>query len=244
MTLVLQTILPALLVAEGKSELVLEGGTHNPFAPPFDFLQKTFLPILEKMGAKVGVNLERPGFYPAGGGKFTVTIEPSGKLKPIELLERGEIKSKFARAVVSNLPLVICERELRVVRDKLNWPENLTKAQQVENSRGPGNIITIEIGSENITEVFTGFGQKDVPSERVALEAIKSVKKYLTSGVPVGRYLADQLMIPMAMAGGGKFRTLPLTRHSTTNIEIINKFLDIEINAEKIDKDVYEVTIG
>ena len=242
-TLVLQTILPALLVADAKSDLILEGGTHNPFAPPFDFLQKTFLPILEKMGAKVEVNLERPGFYPAGGGKFTVSIEPSVKLKPIELLERGEIISKFAKAVVASLPMIICEKELLVVRSKLNWSEDQTKAEQVKNSRGPGNIITIEIGSENITEVFTGFGQKDVPANRVAFEAIKSAQKYLASDVPVGRYLADQLMIPMAMAGGGKFRTLPLTRHSTTNIEIIKNFLDIEIKVEKIDKDVYEVSI-
>jgi len=46
MTLVLQTILPALLLASGKSTLALEGGTHNPFAPPWDFLAKTFLPLI------------------------------------------------------------------------------------------------------------------------------------------------------------------------------------------------------
>jgi RNA 3'-terminal phosphate cyclase (ATP) len=243
-TLVLQTILPALLIADGKSELVLEGGTHNPFAPPFDFLQKTFLPIIHRMGVKVEVHLERPGFYPAGGGKFNVTIEPQQKLQNIELLERGRIVSSFARAVVANLPINICERELGVVRNKLNWEKDRTKAEQVQNSRGPGNVITLEIISEYVTEVFTGFGKKGVPAERVPQEAIKYVKKYLTTDVPVGKYLADQLMVPMAMAGGGKFRTLPLTRHSTTNIEVIKKFLDINIDVEKIDKDIYEVRIG
>lgn len=66
-TLVLQTILPALIIGSKPSTLTLEGGTHNPHAPPFDFLQKTFLPILNKMGSKVSAKLERPGFYPAGG---------------------------------------------------------------------------------------------------------------------------------------------------------------------------------
>ena len=72
-TLVLQTILPALLCAGGESMLTLEGGTHNPFAPPFDFLQTTFLPQVNRLGPKVEAVLERPGFYPAGGGRFRVS---------------------------------------------------------------------------------------------------------------------------------------------------------------------------
>jgi RNA 3'-terminal phosphate cyclase (ATP) len=79
-TLVLQSILPALIVASGPSKIVLEGGTHNPHAPPFDYLQKTFLPILNRMGPTITATLERPGFYPAGGGKFMVTIKPARRL--------------------------------------------------------------------------------------------------------------------------------------------------------------------
>ena len=75
-TLVLATVLPALLFAREPSRLTLEGGTHNPMAPPFDFLSRTFLPILRRMGASVDVRLEMYGFYPAGGGRFTVAIEP------------------------------------------------------------------------------------------------------------------------------------------------------------------------
>jgi RNA 3'-terminal phosphate cyclase (ATP) len=61
-TLVLQTILPALLTAPAPSTLVLEGGTHNPAAPPFDFLVKSFLPLINRMGPTVTAELERPGF--------------------------------------------------------------------------------------------------------------------------------------------------------------------------------------
>ena len=71
-SLVLQTVLPPLLTAGASSILTLEGGTHNPWAPPFDFLARAFLPLLERMGAPVRAAIQRYGFYPAGGGQFTV----------------------------------------------------------------------------------------------------------------------------------------------------------------------------
>jgi RNA 3'-terminal phosphate cyclase (ATP) len=90
-TLVLQTVLPALLLAEGESNLILEGGTHNPFAPPLDFLTKSYLPLLNRMGPKVSVDRMsvRPGFYPAGGGRFAVRIQPARQLGRLEIMERG-----------------------------------------------------------------------------------------------------------------------------------------------------------
>ncbi len=86
-TLVLQTVLPALLLAEGESNLTLEGGTHNPFAPPFDFLAKSYLPLVNRLGPTVEAKLVRPGFYPAGGGQFTLRIQPAKRLGPLELTD-------------------------------------------------------------------------------------------------------------------------------------------------------------
>ncbi len=241
-TLVFQTILPALLIAGGPSEIILEGGTHNPFAPPFDFLEKAFLPVINQMGPKVDAILEKPGFYPAGGGRFKASINPAG-LKRFDILERGNIINKTARASVANLPVNIANRELNVIRDKLEWDSKLLKAVEVENSQGPGNILTVEIESDNITEVFTGFGEKGISAEKVARRAVKSVQEYLAFKVPVGRYLADQLLIPMALAGGGKFRTLSPTQHTTTNVEIIKKFLDVEIAMNEYDQNQWEIEI-
>jgi RNA 3'-terminal phosphate cyclase (ATP) len=241
-TLVFQTILPALVIAGGPSEIILEGGTHNPFAPPFDFLEKAFLPVINRMGSRVDAVLERPGFFPAGGGRFKVSIAP-GELDSLELIGRGNIVKKAARASVANLPVSIANRELKVIRKELDWGTELLEAVEVENSRGPGNILTVEIESENITEVFTGFGEKGVPAEKVAKRVVKSLREYLAFNVPVGRYLADQLLIPMALAGGGKFRTLSLTRHTKTNIEIIKKFLNVEIDVTEYDRNQWEIEI-
>src|SRR5215210_615466 len=114
-TLVLQTVLPALLCAAEPSLLVLEGGTHNPLAPPFEFLDRAYLPLLNRMGPRVQAELERPGFYPAGGGRIVVSIEPAARLSGFELLERGEVRQRTATAIVSRLPRHIAERELQEV---------------------------------------------------------------------------------------------------------------------------------
>lgn len=241
-TLVFQTILPALLNAGEPSEIILEGGTHNPFAPPFDFLERAFLPVINRMGPRVNAVLEKPGFYPAGGGRFRISINPA-ELNRIDLLERGNIINKTARASVANLPVNIANRELHVIGEKLEWERERLKAVEVENSRGPGNILIVAIESENITEVFTGFGQKGVSAEKVAKQVVKSVREYLAFNVPVGRYLADQLLIPMALAGGGKFRTLSPTKHTKTNVEVIKKFMDVEIDINEYDQNQWEIEI-
>jgi RNA 3'-terminal phosphate cyclase (ATP) len=243
-TLVLQTVLPALLIASGPSRVTLEGGTHNPFAPPFDFLAKSFLPLVNRMGPAVSAKLERPGFYPAGGGKFTVAIEPASGLKRLDLSERGEIIGRRATAMVANLPLSVAERELNVIARMMSWQKEWLRAESVENSRGPGNVVMIEIESRNVTEVFTGFGERGVRAEAIAERAVKEARRYLAVDVAAGDYLADQLLIPMAMAGGGSFTTLPLSRHSTTNIEVIGKFLEVGIEIEPAGERIWRVSIA
>jgi len=233
-TLVLQTVLPALLTANAPSTLVLEGGTHNPYAPPFDFLAKVFLPLVERMGPKLAARLERHGFYPAGGGKFHMTIEPRARLERLDLMTRGGVTGRRARALVANLPQKIAERELQTIAHKLSWKEAWLRAETVDNSRGPGNVVMIEIECENVTELFTGFGERGVRAEAVAEAAVKQARQYLAGEAAAGEYLADQLLVPMAIAGGGSFTTRRLSRHATTNIEVIRRFLDVEITATQL----------
>ncbi len=242
-TLVLQTVLPALLTAAAPSRLVLTGGTHNPFAPPFDFLQLAFLPLLARLGPKVDVTLEAPGFYPAGGGCLRATITPVPRLTPLTLLERGALRHCAARALVSRLPRQIGERELRVVQQSLNWPEEALQVQEVT-ARGPGNVLVLLVASEQVTEVFTAFGKRGVRAEDVARTAVGAVRRYLEANVPVGEYLADQLLLPWALAGGGAFRTLTLSSHARTNIDVLRMFLDCKIRITPEGPDTCLVTVG
>ncbi len=243
-SLVLQTVLPALLIADGPSTLVLEGGTHNPWAPPFDFLQRVFLPLVSRMGPRVTARLQRPGFYPAGRGRFEVHIEPSATLSGFDLLDRGAITGRRARVLLSKLPTHIARRELDTVADKLGWSENTFEIDEVD-AASPGNVVFVEVESEHVTDVFTAFGRQGIGAERVAGEAATQARDYLGAGVPVGPYLADQLLLPLGISAwqndprparrGGSFRTLPLTLHSTTHIDVLRAFLGIEIAVEPAD---------
>jgi RNA 3'-terminal phosphate cyclase (ATP) len=117
------------------------------------------------------------------------------------------------------------------------------KAESTTNSPGPGNSITLEIESENVTEVFTGFGERSVAAEAVADQAVIAARRYLASDVAVAEHLADQLLLPMALARGGSFTTVPPSRHTTTNIEIIRKFLDVEIRAEQLTNRSWRIEV-
>jgi RNA 3'-terminal phosphate cyclase (ATP) len=226
-TLVLQTLLPALLAAPAATTVVLEGGTHNPFAPPFDFLQRAFLPQLQRMGGVVELRLERAGFHPAGGGRVLAQVEP-GSLRPLELLQRGAARPIRARALSSKLPAHVGEREVRVLCQRLGLPESRARSEDVA-SYGPGNVVLVELPFEHVTEVTTGFGKRGLPAEEVAAAAADDALAYLASDAPVAVHLADQLLLPRSLARGGVFRTSAPSLHTRTNALVIERFLPVQI---------------
>jgi len=242
-TLVLQTVLPALLRTTAPSTLLLEGGTHNPLAPPFEFLRLCFAPLIERMGATLSLELERPGFYPAGGGVLRARIAPPARLTGFELMERGELLRRRVTASVADLPESIARRELDRAQRELDWDPRYFSTEVIENSRGPGNVLSIEIRSQHVTEIVTGFGMRGLRAETVAARAAKAARRYLSSGVPVGSNLADQLMLPLALAGEGRYRTMEPTLHSQTNAAVIGEFLETELKIVDRDDGSWEVRV-
>ncbi len=228
-TLVFQAILPALLVA-GRSRVVFEGGTHNPWAPPFSFIDRAFMPLLRRMGAEIDLRLERHGFYPAGGGRFVCEVGAANPLRGLQLLSRGKVVRRLASAKVAHLDASIAQRELEVVKARLGFERHELEAVAVKDSVGPGNILTIEFEDQDgSVEVFTGFGEVRRSAEDVAKHAIRDARNWLKADVRVGEHLADQLVAPFAMAGSGAYRSTALSRHTLTNITITRLFLDVEI---------------
>jgi len=243
-TLVMQTVLPPLLLASGESTLVLEGGTHNPWAPPFNFLQRAFLPLVNRLGPTVETTLKRPGFYPAGGGSFAVTVRPAKALGGLELMNRGDVIARRVTAMVANLPRHIGEREVRVALGGLNWAPECGSVVNVDDAAGPGNLVLIELQSEHVIEIATGFGEVGVAAEAVAGQAVKDMRRYIATAAPVGIHLADQLLTVLALSDGGVFRTVGLSRHTLTNIEVIRHFQDMRIAVVEEGRDVVRVEIG
>ncbi|MCA0978815.1 RNA 3'-terminal phosphate cyclase [Qipengyuania flava] len=222
--LVLQTVLVPLMLADEPSKLVIEGGTHAMAAPPFEFLQKTLLPVLERMGPRISITLERHGFFPRGGGRIVVDIDPA-PLRPIECVTRGAFKAGKVEALVAGIPFDIADRELKAARKVLaEWPDEAFAPVQLPAENGPGNALLMEAEFEHVTEVMSGFGKLGVPAERLAKTAAKRMAGYLASQAFAGPYLQDQLLLPFAMAGRGAFTTVKLSEHTRTAVNLIERF--------------------
>lgn len=230
-TLVLQAILPPLLVADAPSELVIEGGTHARWAPPFEFLARAFVPALERSGARIEATLERHGFYPAGGGVLRVRVEPTAEPRGFAMHERGGIVRRAVEITIAKLPGSIARRELEVLRTKLGWDASPAAIRTVNDSIGPGNAIILDIESEHAREICCTLGEHGKRAESVAADAVDLAREYLAAQVPVGRHLADQLMVPMAVLAARTgsacgFTTMALSRHARTNSDIVAAFLE------------------
>lgn len=232
-TLVLQTVWPALMLADAPSHLQLGGGTHNPMAPPFHFLERSYAPLLRKLGARAELKLRRMGFYPAGGGEMEATIWPAkDQLQPFDLNERGAQVEAFAECFSPALSRSVAQRELQHLGSALGWSNQHLHEGPSRQNEGPGNALLATLVHENLSEVFTAFGEKGVSAEDVAREVVSEVRSYLASEAALGPHLADQWALPLALAvwkrrGEASYTCTELTPHATTNFEVIQRFLPV-----------------
>jgi RNA 3'-terminal phosphate cyclase (ATP) len=241
--LVLQTVLMPLLFADGPSRVVLEGGTHNMLAPPFDFIERCFLPIVNRMGPTVSAKLVRHGFYPRGGGRIEVEIAPA-PLRQIDCVDRGALIDRSVTALIAALPGEIAAREIAEAKKRLpDWPEDGFAIRQLPESQGPGNILLVEARFEHVTEISSGFGKLGTSAESLAKDASRRMSGFIASDAFAGPFLADQLLLPFALAGGGRFTTVKPSQHSRTAADIIERFLGRSIRFEERAQQSWLVTV-
>jgi len=221
--LVLQTILPPLVTAEGPSTVSVTGGTHAKFAPTYEFFATAFVPLVERMGPVLHTSLDRYGFYPRGGGMCTLEVTPADPVRPLHLTDRGRPLRRRLRAIVANLPDHIAEREIATVQEGLSDEMDDTRIDRPP-SASAGNALILELVYENLTEVIAAIGEKGVRAEAVAMGLVDEARRYLDHDAPVGPYLADQLLLPLVL-GGGAIRATTLTAHTHTNAAIIEEIV-------------------
>jgi RNA 3'-terminal phosphate cyclase (ATP) len=231
--LVFQTIFPPLSLCSAPSEVLLRGGTHNPRAPTFEFVRDAYLPLLERLGFKAQVGLERHGFFPRGGGVVRASIEPYRRGAPLELRERGPMRACTAHALLSGLPEHIGQREIGVLRERLGLSESSCGVETVT-ADGAGNTLHVRIDCTHITTLFAGFGMRGVPAENVANDVASEVEQYLNANVALDSHLADQVLLPLALAAGGCFSTLQPSTHTESNAAVIRNFLPLNYEASDL----------
>lgn len=222
--LVLQTVLMPLALADRPSHLIIEGGTHASMAPPFDFIEKCFLPVLARMGPEVGVRIKRHGFFPRGGGRIEIDIEPA-PLRRIECIDRGEPKGRSGSVLYASLDDTIAGRFRKAALKSLpDWSDDAIVLRELPADQGPGIALILESTFENVTEIVSGFGKLGLSAERIGRTAGKRMAGYEASGAFAGPYLQDQLLLPMSLAGGGAFTSVKVSQHTRTAADIIALF--------------------
>ncbi|WP_444997440.1 RNA 3'-terminal phosphate cyclase [Aliikangiella sp. IMCC44359] len=241
--LVFQTILPALLKANIVSNVHFEGGTHNQQAPSYEFITKSFLNTLSLMNINVSTQLERYGFYPNGGGLWYCQISPTSTVKQLSLLEKGRFIKQEATTYTAKIANHVSQRELKQVAKRLSWEKDTLNAKTVD-SFGPGNLLSLSMEYESHRQLFESVAKHCVRAESVADSAIEQLLHYKNSPAAVGEYLADQLLLPMALNAGGTFITHILSEHVKTNVNVINQFINSAIKVSKTNNKVYKISVN
>lgn len=246
--LVAQTIVPLLALAKTPSSITFEGGTHNGMSPSLCFFKESYLAVLKEMGVNTSVKTRSLGFYPAGGGKWQLIIEPTNKLKTLALLTAGsdfekEQKNCSFKALMSGLPDSIGQTEVTTGRKALCWNEAIGEVER-HKTNGPGNSFQTKIKGDVFTSLFEQIGELGVSSDRVAKRCVGRVKKFLKAEAAIEEHLADQLLLPMVLAGSGEFTTTEPSLHTKTNIDVIKQFLDVRIQIEQETKDRWRVKVS
>jgi RNA 3'-terminal phosphate cyclase (ATP) len=235
--LILHTLhLPLALRSPGANHLVLTGGTFNPKAPAFPFLEITWRAYLAAFGMPLATSMAAAGFYPRGGGRIEAWIEP-GAPRPFAGTERGALQRIYGTAGVANLRDDIARRmraraiarleehglsaEIKVAR----WP-----------SSGPGAAISLTVEHEGaVPATFVGLGELGKPSEAVADEAADELLAFeAIENAAVDPHSADQILLPLVFAPGrSEFTVSEVTEHLRTNAETIRAFLDCSITIDE-----------
>ena len=231
-TLVLQAVMPPLLWAKAPSRLIVTGGTHVPFAPPFEFMRDTLFPRLEALGPRLGAQMDAIGYMETGGGSVTVTITPGEATVPMQ--EEAARREFRAEAIIygHNLPEGVVEREIDVLLGERYAalglkPEAIRRLDAPSDARlvaGAGNMVLLSLRHGEAITVFGECGWRGRNAEVVARQVCKRALEFIGVGMPVEAHLADQLLVPLALAGGGSFVVERVTRHAETCLEVVKQF--------------------
>jgi RNA 3'-terminal phosphate cyclase (ATP) len=217
--LVMQTILPVLLFASKQSVITVIGGTHVPNSPSIDYFERIFLPAIHRFGAQADIFLERPGYYPKGGGEVVLVVAPSSLNGCTTWTQDGR---RHAIIRSSRLPKHVMEREKGILNEAgFNEIETYD-----EHTFSPGNSLTIWQDFRGVSVL----GERGKPAEQVAEEALKL---FFLETAEVDLHLADQLVLYAALASGAtRYKTSARTHHLLTHVEVVSKFLQRKISLE------------
>jgi RNA 3'-terminal phosphate cyclase (ATP) len=233
-TLLFDVVLPLAVALDESLTVTAHGGTDVAWSPTADYLRYAKLPLLAAHGLDADLSVARRGFYPVGGGEATLTVHP-GDPSPFDLTDRGPVDSVSIHSVASESLAApeVAERQAAAAVEALGEaaPDLPVATPEVGYSEtaSPGSAVTLVVECASGRAGFDALGEKGVPAEEIAERAVEPLLDWLGEQAedaptpPVDRHLADQLLVPLALAGG-TLRVPRVTDHVRTNCETIRAF--------------------
>ena len=243
LSLVFQSVALPLSFAKIPSIVTLRGGTHVPWSPSVHYLQKVFIPMAARFGFEGSIQLNRWGWYPKGGGEAIARVQPSADWNGVQLGHRGKLQAIHGISAASNLPEHIINRQRNQIVKRLARFDSSVNIERVKgDSIGRGTLVFLMAEFENVQAGFFSLGARGKRAEEVADEAYQALADFLKSDAAIEPYLADQLILPMALAKGeSRFTTSQITRHLTTNIWLVQQFLPVQFEVNGAENEPGEV---
>jgi len=249
-TLVLQTVIPALMLADDDSEVTVSGGTHNPLAPCFEYLRDVFAVLASTMNLQAYFVMERPGFFPAGGGKVAMQIrgvEGRDNLEPLRLGSRGELRYvEGLSGVGAKLPAHVGDRQARTALQLLaRAGHRATFEEAVWETASPGTVVFLRAAYSRAVAGFFCLGQRGRPAEQVARDAVEQLLGFIDSPGVVDPFAADQLLTLAALCPyQSTFVTQRATGHLRTNAAVVRLLTGREVVIEEGPGPAATVTVA
>ncbi|HVK19012.1 MAG TPA: RNA 3'-terminal phosphate cyclase [Fimbriiglobus sp.] len=235
--LVLHTVyLPLALRGGADSELTITGGTHVSTSPCYHYNATTWAGYLKRMGIEVELEMVRPGFYPRGGGEIRATIRPCSRVRGLRITDCPELTTAGGFSAVAGL----VERQQDIARRQARRLYYRLKQEEIESQipdeywpGGPGTVVGCLFRQAPVPSLFFAVGERGRPAEAVADDAADQAVAFRAAKAPVDPHAADQIVLPLALSqDASEYRTSEVTRHLTTNIDVIRKFLDRDISCD------------
>jgi len=246
-SLVMQTLLLPLALADGSSTVTIHGGTHVPWSPCFHYLDWSWRPLLHRIGVDFELELQMAGFYPHGGGQIAAYIPGGSRIHGLRLDARGRLLGIRGLSAVADLPREIAERQRNQALKRLHALSGLPECTIDITSlptRSKGTLLLLLAEFEQGLACFFALGARGKRAERVADEAVDALVEFLATDATLDHRIADQLLLPLALAdSGSEFITSRVTGHLLTNARVIREFLQADIRIDAACGEPSRVTI-
>jgi len=227
--LVLQMVAPALAAASSASQVAMAGGTHVVASPSFDYVARHWTAVVASLGLRVRSTLTRAGFAPRGEGELQAEIgpwpRPSG---PLLLEQRGSLAEVRGLSGSSRLKGDVARRQ-RDAAQAILWERRRIEAVWEvvdEPSASPGSFLLLEAVFEHGRGAFALLGERGIASEVLGERGARRLLRFIEDEEgAVDAHLADQLVVPLALAGcGGRVTTPEVTSHLVAAAVIASRF--------------------